>query len=134
MRVYFQDTDAGGVVFHATYLNFLERARTEWLRSLGIALGALAAGEQMLFIVRRLQVDFRKPAKLDDLLQVGAKLANLGRAQITLKQQVARNDELLLDAQVNLACVSPGDWRPVPLPETIRNQLGPPQGRHKEKK
>ncbi|MFN0317136.1 MAG: tol-pal system-associated acyl-CoA thioesterase [Burkholderiales bacterium] len=134
MRVYFQDTDAGGVVFHATYLNFLERARTEWLRSLGIALGALTDGEQILFIVRRLQADFRKPAKLDDLLQVSATLAKLGRAQITLAQQVVRNDELLLDAEVNLACVSREELRPVPLPEPIRTQLGLLQGRYKDKK
>ena len=121
-------------MFHGTYLNFLERARTEWLRSLGFALGALTAGEQVLFIVRRLQVDFRRPAKLDDLLHVSAELATLGRAQFTLKQQVVRNKEPLLDAAVNLACVSRGELRPMPLPESMRTQLGLLAGRHKEPK
>lgn len=130
MRVYFQDTDAGGVVFHGTYLNSMERARTEWLRSLGFALGTLSAGEQILFIVRRLQVDFRRPARLDDLLHVSAELESVGRAQLTLRQQVLRNEEPLLDAAVNLACVSRDKLRPVPIPEPIGNQLGLLAGRH----
>jgi acyl-CoA thioester hydrolase len=123
IRVYFQDTDAGGVVFHGTYLSFFERARTEWLRSFGVELNSFVEEEGVLFIVRRMELVYRKPAKLDDRLEVSAELAGLGRAQFTLRQEVMRRDELLVKADVNLACVQSGSLRPVPLPESLRSKL-----------
>jgi acyl-CoA thioester hydrolase len=123
IRVYFQDTDAGGVVFHGTYLSFFERARTEWLRSFGVELNSFVEEEGVLFIVRRMELAYRKPAKLDDRLEVSAELAGLGRAQFTLRQEVMRGDELLVKADVNLACVQSGSLRPVPLPESVRSKL-----------
>jgi len=111
------------VVFHGTYLSFFERARTEWLRSFGVELNSFVEEEGVLFIVRRMELAYRKPAKLDDRLEVSAELAGLGRAQFTLRQEVMRRDELLVKADVNLACVQSGSLRPVPLPESLRSKL-----------
>lgn len=125
VRVYYQDTDAGGVVFHGTYLNFMERARTEWLRGLGLELPAWVAAHGSMLIVRRLEVSYRHPARLDDLLEVSAVTTSLGRAQFTLAQQVRRREELLVDATVNLACVTSDGLRPCALPENLRTRLAP---------
>lgn len=132
IRVYFQDTDAGGVVFHGTYLNFLERARTEWLRTFGIELPAWTAANGLLFIVRRVELAYRAPAKLDNLLRVSAALKTCGRAQLTLTQQVIRDNMILVDGTVNLACVSSDGLRPMPLPDSIYRQLVPDAVRVKQ--
>lgn len=125
IRVYYQDTDAGGVVYHGTYLNFLERARTEWLRSHGLALPDWLVEHGSMLIVRRLEVAYRSPARLDDLLDVTAEVSSLGRAQFTLAQRVRRGEELLVDATVNLACVRADDLRPCALPEHLKTLLAP---------
>jgi len=117
--VYFQDTDAGEVVYHGTYLNFLERARTEWLRHLGFEQMQLKHRFGVLFIVRSLDVKFMRPARLDDLVDVSVDVSRLGRAQVTLAQQVTCDNETLLRAKVNLACVTSGNFRPQPLPNDI---------------
>lgn len=123
VRVYYQDTDAGGVVYHGTYLNYFERARTEWLRALGFDLGVLAQREGVLFIVRDLHVGYARPARLDDLLAVSVAVKHLGRAQFTLYQEVTRDGEALVCASVNLACVTPDGFRPLRVPETLRRRL-----------
>jgi acyl-CoA thioester hydrolase len=123
VRVYYQDTDAGGVVFHATYLNYFERARTEWLRSLGFDIGALAQREGLLFIVREIRVSYARPAWLDDLLTVTVGVERLGRAQFTLIQRVMREAEHLAHAAVNLACIASGTFKPVRVPEALRVAL-----------
>jgi acyl-CoA thioester hydrolase len=120
LRVYYQDTDAGGVTFHAAYLEFFERSRIEWLRVRGFDARALSAEFQCLFIVRKVQIEYRQPALLDDLLQVTTEMQRLGRAQLTFLQQVVRDGQLLTEAQVNLACVNAGDLRPMAIPEAIR--------------
>ncbi len=117
VRVYFQDTDAGEVVYHAAYLNFLERARTEWLRHLGFEQRDLEQRYGVLFIVRSIDMKFMQPARLDDLVDVD--VYRLGRAQVTLLQEVHRTQTRLVRAKVNLACVTMGDFRPRPLPEAI---------------
>jgi tol-pal system-associated acyl-CoA thioesterase len=122
VRVYYQDTDAGGVVFHATYLDYFERARTEWLRHLGFDIGALAQAG-VLFIVREVRVNYRKPALLDDALTVTVGVEHLGHAQFTLQQRALRSGELLARASINLACVGASDFRPVRVPETLRAAL-----------
>jgi acyl-CoA thioester hydrolase len=119
IRVYFQDTDAGGVVFHGTYLDFLERARTEWLRALGFDQRGLMREHGVLFIMRALELAFVKPAMLDDLLAVTAAIEKLGRAQLTLMQEVRRGAECLARASVNLACVSAEGMRPAPIPDRV---------------
>ncbi len=119
IRVYFQDTDAGEVVYHGAYLNFLERARTEWLRHLGFEQPQLMRRFGVMFIVRNLEVKYMRPARLDDLIDVSVEVSRMGRAQVTLAQEVRNKKESLVRASVNLACVSTGEFRPQPLPEEI---------------
>ena len=119
VRVYYQDTDAAGVVFHATYLDFMERARVEWLRSQGFEPQELARRFRLVFIVRHLDVAYVKPAVLDDLLAVTAAVQKLGRAQVTLLQEVLRGREALVRASVNLACVVTGSLKPMPVPDEV---------------
>ena len=123
MRVYYQDTDAGGVVFHATYLVFLERARMEWMRSRGFDARELASRFRLVFIVRRIEIAYMKPALLDDLVRISAALENMGRAQLTFAQEVRRDGETLARAAVNVACVGANDLKPMPFPEVIRKSL-----------
>ncbi len=120
VRVYYQDTDAAGVVFHSTYLNFMERARVEWLRNRGFEPRELARRFRLVFIVRHLDIAYIKPAVLDDLVSVTASVQKLGRAQVTLMQEVTRGKETLVRAAVNLACVATGSLKPVPVPDEVR--------------
>ena len=124
VRVYFQDTDAAGVVFHATYLDFMERARIEWLRGLGFEPRELARRFQLLFIVRELSIAYLKPAMLDDLVAVTAQVEKMGRVQLTFRQEVRRGDEVLTQASINVACVTAGSLRPMPIPDEVRAALG----------
>jgi acyl-CoA thioester hydrolase len=129
VRVYYQDTDAGGVVFHGKYLNFFERARTEWLRHLGFDVRQLAEHEGVLFIVRELRVSYLRAAQVDDMLTVTAALDNLGRAQFTLDQRVLRGADLLVHGSVNLACVSVEGLKPARVPPQLYSALGLSAGR-----
>jgi acyl-CoA thioester hydrolase len=107
VRVYFQDTDAGGVVYHASYVNFLERARTEWLRECyGYSNTRLMREFGMVFVVRSLRLDYLKPALLDDLLAVSAQLKDVGRSRVTLCQNVLRGEAIIVEAEVHLVCVT----------------------------
>lgn len=119
LRVYYQDTDAGGVVFHANYLQFFERARTEWLRALGFDVRQLASRDGLMFIVREVRVNYLRPALVDDLLTVTAALQHLGRAQFTLGQSVLRGEEVLVQGTVNLACVSADGLKPIRVPPQV---------------
>ncbi len=124
IRVYFQDTDAGGVVYHGSYVNFMERARTEWLRDVcGYSNGALMKEFGAVFVVRSMKLDYLKPALLDDLLDVTAQVRDIGRSRITLLQTVRRGAELLTEAEVHLVCVSLESFKPVSVPEVLRTQL-----------
>ena len=120
VRIYYQDTDAAGVVFHSTYLNFMERARVEWLRSQGFEPRELARRFRLVFIVRHLDIAYIKPAVLDDLVSVTASVQKLGRAQVTLVQEVMRGKEALVRASVNLACVATGSLKPMSVPDEVR--------------
>lgn len=123
IRVYFQDTDAGGVVYHASYVNFLERARTEWLRECyGYSNAGLMREFGMVFVVRSLKLDYLKPALLDDLLVVSVQLKDVGRSRVTLYQNVTRNESVLVEAEVHLVCVAMDNFKPVSVPETLREQ------------
>lgn len=123
MRVYFQDTDAGGVVFHATYLDFLERARVEWLRAKGFGQAELARRFKLVFMVRQLEIAYVKPALLDDLVTVTAEVEKMGRAQLTFLQEVRRGEETLLRASVNVACVATEGFKPMAIPEELQASL-----------
>lgn len=124
VRVYWEDTDAGGVVYYANYLKFLERARTEWLRSLGIEQTELAERDGVLFVVRRVEADYLKAARFNDALSVECRRVEVGRASMTVDQKVLRGDEVLLVAQVKAACVSAGEFRPARIPAHILERLG----------
>lgn len=122
-RVYWEDTDAGGVVYHAQYLAFMERARTEWLRALGLAQEKLKAEHDVVFVVRDMQVDFHKPAKLDDLLDVGVQLRQCRKASFSFAQQVVRDGQLLVSATVRCAAVKASAFAPTAIPEALHAQL-----------
>ena len=117
--MYYQDTDAGEVVYHGAYLNFFERARTEWLRHLGFDQPGLQQRFGVMFIVRSIEMKFVRPARLDDLLDVTVEVQRPGRAQVTLEQQVRRDRDTLVRAAVNLACVTSGGFRPHALPDEL---------------
>jgi len=123
VRVYFQDTDAGGVVYHASYVNFMERARTEWLRTHGYSNAGLMKEFGVVFVVRSLRLDYLKPALLDDLLDVTAQIKDTGRSRLNLLQSVRRDGEVLTEAEVHLVCVSVESFKPVSVPEVLRNRL-----------
>ena len=123
IRVYFQDTDAGGVVYHASYVNFMERARTEWLRErYGYSNAGLMREFGVVFVVRSLKLDYFKPALLDDLLAVSAQIKEIGRSRVVLQQAVMRGGEVLVEAEIHLVCVTVDDFKPVSVPEALREQ------------
>jgi acyl-CoA thioester hydrolase len=122
VRVYFQDTDAGGVVYHASYVNFMERARTEWLRTFGYSNAGLMQKLGVGFVVRSLKLDYLKPALLDDLLHVSAQIKEMGRSRVTLLQTVSRGDEVLTEGEVHLVCVQLATFKPTAVPDALRNQ------------
>ena len=123
VRVYFQDTDAGGVVYHGSYVNFMERARTEWLREVcGFSNGALMKEFGAVFVVRSMKVEYLKPALLDDMLEVTAQVKDIGRSRVTLLQTVRRGEELLTEGEVHLVCVSLASFKPISVPEVLREK------------
>lgn len=123
VRVYYEDTDLAGVVYYANYLRFIERARSEWLRDLGIDQSALKRDSGLVFVVRRLEADYLAPAKFDDLLEITSTLHELGNARITMCQKVRLGDRLLFSAVVTMVCVN-GAGRPVRLPAVLAQRIG----------
>lgn len=121
VRVYWEDTDAGGIVYYANYLKFMERARTEWLRSIGVEQAALHAQEQAMFVVVSLAADYKRPARYGDQLQVSCSVAKRSRASLTFGQEVRRatTDELLVSATVRIACLDAVEFRPRSLPGIV---------------
>lgn len=123
VRVYYEDTDAGGVVYHSRYLNFMERARTEWLRASGFTQSTLKQQEQVLFVVHSMQLQFKKPARLDDELEVFSQLMEMGRGSFSCRQQIMRDETVLIEAQVKVACVDAGSFKPTGIPARIKIAL-----------
>lgn len=119
MRVYYEDTDAGGVVYHSNYLNFMERARTEWLRALGFEQTDLRDHLQVVIVVHSLQIQFKKPAKFNDLLTIKCHLTALGNSSWQCAQSILRDDEVLIEAQVKAAFVNSHTFKPTRIPATI---------------
>ena len=118
-RVYYQHTDAGGVVFHANYLNFMENARTELLQSLGFDPGILLREHKVFFVVHSATLSFRKPALLNDMLAVTAQVTRATRARLVFSQQVRKGDQLLVEAEITIACTDPQTHKPIPVPDGI---------------
>lgn len=124
IRVYYEDTDAGGVVYYASYLRFAERVRTEWIRSLTGRKGALWTADDPLFVVRHLEVDYKAPARLDDFLTVTAELVKIGGASLDLIQTIKRGEDVLVAIKVTLVCTT-HEGRVLRLPPEWRQKLEP---------
>ena len=122
VRVYIEDTDAGGIVFYVNYLKFMERARTEWLRSLGFD-KAGANKESFQFVVKSVDIEYYSPARLDDELEVTAELLNLGGASMKLTQKVCRGGMALCSSEISLACVSGATLKPLRIPAEMAEKI-----------
>lgn len=129
VRVYFEDTDAAGIVYYANFLKFFERCRTEWLRALGIEQRHLAQAGQLQFVVVSLRTEFLRPARLDDAIAVTARIAHRARTYLVFEQRASRtgteSEELLATAEVKVACINNQTMRPTALPESLVNALRP---------
>ncbi len=123
VRVYIEDTDAGGIVYYANYLRFMERARTEWLRACGVELDEWQNEHRKLFVVRSVQIDFHSPAKFNDQLTVCANLVTLKSASLICKQPIMRDGTLLTDASVKLVCVNADTLSPCGIPPEIKEAM-----------
>ncbi len=124
-RIYWEDTDAGGVVYHARYVAFMERARTEWLRALGFGQERTRTDHGLVFAVRAMTMDFLKPARLDDALAVTATLVQCKRASMVFDQRVCRGDETLLTAQVRIAALDASTFKPRGMDDVLLAALKP---------
>lgn len=124
VRVYYEDTDSGGVVYYANYLRFLERARTEWLRAKGFHQTALAQDYGVVFVVTALSIEYRRPARFDDMLAVTVEPAVLGASRIVLLQRVLREDDEIVAASVRLGCINTVTFKPVRIPVPVAGKMG----------
>jgi len=122
VRVYIEDTDAGAIVFYVNYLKFMERARTEWLRSLGFDKAGANRGS-FQFVVRSVQIDYLSPARLDDQLAVTAELISFGGASMEIAQKVCRGDSILCRSKINIACVSGDTLKPTRIPKELADKV-----------
>ena len=123
VRVYYEDTDTGGVVYYANYLKFFERARTEWLRSSGLNQDKLAQKEGLIFVVRRASLDFLRPARLDDMLEVTVEPLKLARVYVQLVQEARRGAQVLACAKIQVACLNMRSFKPAAIPQLLRDVL-----------
>lgn len=123
LRVYWEDTDAGGVVFYANYLKYFERARTEWLRTLGVSQEVLRRDEQVIFVVSETSVRYLQPARLDDWLELSVEVSERGRASLLLAQVCRRGDTVLAEGTIRIGCVDAGTFRPRRIPKFLLERL-----------
>lgn len=125
IRVYYEDTDAGGIVFYANYLKFFERARTEWLRAAGISQEQLMREESRMFVVRSTAVDYHQPARLDDMLQISVVVEKMGRASVGFYQEARRKGlpDVLCSGRIRVACVELDTLRPAAIPDSMLRKI-----------
>ncbi len=123
VRVYYEDTDAGGVVFYANYLKFFERARTEMLRSLGFEQDSLMTEQNLIFVVRSVKVDYLKPARFNELLNASAKIIEYKKTNFTFEQSITRQQDLLCRGEVRIACLDAQSMKPKLIPSAILEHL-----------
>jgi tol-pal system-associated acyl-CoA thioesterase len=121
IRIYIEDTDAAGIVYYVNYLKFMERARTEYLRDIGF--GHYLLTEDYLFVVRKVDIRYKQPARMDDLLKVSAQIIKVGKASLQFKQTLERNDEILCEATVDIACVDKIQLKPCALPTRLTDLI-----------
>lgn len=125
IRVYYEDTDAGGVVYHSQYLNFMERARTEWLRHFGFEQTWLKNELGVIFVVTQAEIKFKRPARFDDLLEIQCQPNKISFSSIEFNQQVVRQSQILIDAIIKIACVDANTFKPVTIPRLIKEKISP---------
>ena len=123
VRIYFEDTDSGGVVYHSNYLKFMERARTEWLRSVGIDQHHLKYHAHIMFVVHRIDIQYKTPARFNDDLIVKSELLEIGSSKIEFRQMIYRDEEMLIDAHVDIACIDSEKFKPVRIPSTVKQTM-----------
>ena len=123
VRVYYEDTDTGGVVYYANYLKFFERARTEWLRAAGFGQQALAAEQGLQFVVARIECDYRRPARLDDVIQLDVRVVQAGRVSVVFEQTARRGEEVLATARVRAGCVDTKTLAPKTMPASMQTAM-----------
>jgi acyl-CoA thioester hydrolase len=123
IRVYYEDTDFSGVVYHASYLRFLERGRTEFLRAVGVHQNDLHAADALAFVVRRMTIDWLKPARMDELIEIETRPTEMKGASMVLRQRILRGSEILVTAEVLVAAVR--DGRPSRIPTALRERMSP---------
>ena len=123
VRVYYEDTDSGGVVYHSNYLNFMERARTEWLRALGFEQDRLRREYALLFAVHSMQLSYRRPARFNDALLIKSRLQKASGASMQFEQNIYRGTELLCEASVRIACLDAESFRPKSIPTFILTEM-----------
>jgi acyl-CoA thioester hydrolase len=125
VRVYYEDTDAAGVVYYANYLKYMERARAEWLAALGFPLAAFERSHGIAFVVHRVEIDFLQPARLNDTLDVTVEAVERGRSRLLALQSCRRDGVAITNARVTLACVDTAHWRPTRIPKPLQDALDP---------
>ena len=123
IRVYYEDTDAGGIVYYANYLKYFERARTEWLRALGVDQHDLLERHGAMFVVKSASIDYHAPARLDDVVTLTLSIEKLGRASVQFVQQASRGAVLLASARVKVGCVERAALKPRPLPDAVAAKM-----------
>ena len=123
IRVYYEDTDSGGVVYHSNYLNFMERARTEWLRALGFEQTHMKDDLNVIFVVHSMNIQFKRPALFNDMLNVQSKVAKVGHGSIEFLQTILRDQQVLIEATVKVACVQASVFKPVAIPAIIKDSI-----------
>lgn len=123
IRIYYEDTDSGGIVYYANYLKFMERARTEWLRAEGFEQDELIAKDNVIFAVRSVQVDYLSPARFNEELVISTKMIKKGKASITVEQVVKRDKDVLCRAVIKIASLNAQDFKPAIMPENLYNKI-----------
>jgi acyl-CoA thioester hydrolase len=123
VRVYYEDTDGGGVVYHANYLRFMERARTEWLRSLGFEQTELKSELGVIFVVRAVTLQYKRAAAFNDALDVVTLLTRVGRSLLVFEQKIYRHQQIMTEAEVEVVCVNAADFKPASIPPSVRRTI-----------
>ena len=123
IRIYFEDTDSGGVVYHSNYLKFMERARTEWLRSLQINQAELKKKDKIMFVVANVNIDYKKAARFNDELDIKTSLDKIGASRVDLTQNIMKNSDLYTSAKVSIACIHSETFKPKRIPKLIKQQM-----------
>ena len=123
VRIYFEDTDSGGVVYHSNYLKFMERARTEWLRSLELNQADLKKKDKIMFVVANVNIDYKKAARFNDELDIETSLDNIGASKVDLTQNIMKNSKLYTSAKVSIACIDSETFKPQRIPKLIKQQM-----------